>query len=211
MLEDDVDWDIRIRPQMRDFARASRLLIQPLQDTSDEYLDSTNPQPSTDQEHEDIFIDIGGVKAPTTSPYGDINRGDVLWLGHCGNRLPRPSDGNTPLGRVPLHDDETVPEYQHLDLGFSNDDLLLQYPEHIRVVARARHTTCSLAYGISLGGARRIMWELGVRNMSVPFDIMSQYICDGTEGRELGMCLSVQPQLFQHNRPAGLRAVYSDL
>lgn len=29
ILEDDADWDIRIKRQMRDFAKASRLLVQP--------------------------------------------------------------------------------------------------------------------------------------------------------------------------------------
>jgi hypothetical protein len=29
IMEDDTDWDIRIKPQLESFARASRLLLQP--------------------------------------------------------------------------------------------------------------------------------------------------------------------------------------
>lgn len=185
--------------------------MQPVQGTSDQFLDPTLPRRGPGQDREDIPIDIGGVESPTTSPYGDIDRWDVLWLGHCGNRFPRPSDDNAPLGRVPLYNDETAPEHEHLDLGFSNLDLVRQYPEHTRVVARARQTTCTFAYGISQGGAPRIMWELGVKKPDTPFDVMLQYVCDGREGRKLGTCFSVQPQLFQHHRPVGPSHAFSDI
>jgi hypothetical protein len=196
---------------MKDFARASRLLVQPLPNTTNEFLDPTRPQPTADQSYTDFNIDGHATTEPTDSPYGDIARWDILWLGHCGSRFPHASDINAPLGRIVLPNDPTVPEPQHLDMEFGGKELIQQCPAHTRVVSRARMNTCSLAYGISQPGARRILYELGVHKMSGPNDIMLRYVCDGVDGRQLGTCLTVQPQLFQHHRPVGLKAAFSDI
>ena len=121
VLEDDVDWDIRIKSQMTDFARATRLLIQPLPGTTDTFLDPTNPRPRFPNEgHVDFrFEEQHVVSEPTESPFGDIRRWDVLWLGHCGARFPRATDENVPLGRV-VSADDTVPGPHNLDMEFGN-------------------------------------------------------------------------------------------
>jgi hypothetical protein len=205
VMEDDLDWDIRIKSQMRDFARASRLLVQPLAHTTDHYLDLSHPQPTNDQKHTDFNVNEHAASDPVDSPYGDLARWDLLWLGHCGCRFPRASDLNVPIGRAVIPDDQTVPEHQHLDMEYGNDELLRQYPAHTRVVSRARVNTCSLAYGISQPGARRFLYELGIHKMSDTNDIMFRYMCDGVDDRQLGTCLTVQPQLFQHHRPVDLK------
>lgn len=211
VLEDDIDWDIRIKSQMKDFAKASRLLVQPLPHTTDQYLDLTHPQPTKDQQHTDFNFNEHTTSDPVDSPYGDISRWDLLWLGHCGCRFPRASDVNVPLGRAVIPDDETVPEHQHLDMEYGNDELLRQYPAHTRVVSRARVNTCSLAYGISQPGARRFLYELGIHKMSDTNDMMFRYVCDGVDDRQLATCLTVQPQLFQHHRPVGPKSGFSDI
>ena len=76
VLEDDVGWDIRIKSQMQDFAKASRLLIQPKLGTSSSYLDPTNPR-HADESVAPATFDIdqySGIIEPTTSPYSDIDR-----------------------------------------------------------------------------------------------------------------------------------------
>lgn len=211
ILEDDIDWDIRIKSQMTTFARASRLLVQPLPQTNDQFLDPTRQQPITDQSYTDFHLENHTVSAPSDSPYGDSSRWDLLWLGHCGCRFPRSSDENAPLGRVVISNDTTVPEPHHLDMEFGGGELLTQYPAHTRVVSRARVNSCSLAYGISQPGARRFLYELGVHKMSNTNDIMFRFVCDGIDGRGLGTCLTVQPQLFQHHRPVGPRTGFSDI
>ena len=211
ILEDDVDWDLQIKSQMQTFARASRLLVQPLLNTTDEYLDPTHPQPKADESHTDFNINEHTTTSPTDSPYGEISSWDLLWLGHCGSRFPLASDINAPLGRIILPQDLTVPEPQHLDMEYGNTDLIQQYAPHTRVVSRARVNTCSLAYGISQPGARRLLYELGVKEMSAPYDMMLRQVCDGVQGRRLAVCLSVLPQLFQHHRPAGPKAAFSDI
>jgi hypothetical protein len=213
ILEDDIDWDIRIKPQLTSFARAARLLLQPLQQTTNQFLDPSHPTPRENEGHTDFNLPEHelSVTKPTDSPYADISRWDLFWLGHCGARFPRASDLNVPLGRVVLANDSTVPEHKFLDMELGNDELLTEYPPHTRVVSRARVNSCSLAYGISQPGARKFLYELGVHKMSDTNDIMMRFVCDGVDGRSLGTCLTVQPQLFQHHRPVGSRAGFSDI
>ena len=211
VLEDDADWDIRIKSQMRDFAKASRLLVQPLPGTSTQFLDPTYPQPKGDQRPQNFDVRTDVTGEPSTSPYGDIDRWDILWLGHCGGRFPRASDQNVPLGRAVIHDDETVPEPQHINMQFGDSELVQTYPAHTRVVSRAWMNTCTMGYGISLPGARRVLYELSVNKMSGTTDMMLRSLCHGSEERPVHTCLTVQPQLFQHHRPVGNMSSYSDI
>lgn len=211
ILEDDADWDIRIKQQMRDFAKASRLLVQPLSGKPDRFLDPTHPRPKDDQEPQNFDIRKDVTGDPTTSPYGDVDRWDLFWVGHCGTRFPRASDQNVPLGRAVIYDDETVPEPQHIDMEFGDSELVQHYPAHTRVVSRAWMNTCTLGYGISLPGARRLLYELGVNKMTGPTDMMVRSVCHGSEGRPTRTCLTVQPQLFQHHRPVGAKSSFSDI
>ncbi|EOD44429.1 putative glycosyltransferase family 25 protein [Neofusicoccum parvum UCRNP2] len=216
VLESDVDWDIRIKQQMQDFALASRLLIQPLAGTTDQFIDPTYPAPaSSDQRPVDIdvnkFISAGTTSAPTTSPYGDIDRWDLLWVGHCGTRFPKADDKNAPLGRAIIRNDASVPEQQHLDVEDGGWDLLTKYPAHTRIVHRARVSTCTLGYGVSQQGARRLLHELALREMTGTADMMFRSVCDGVDGRPLLTCLTVQPQLFSHHRRVGDASAFSDI
>lgn len=211
ILEDDADWDIRIKHQMRDFAKASRLLVQPMSGTLDRFLDPTHPQPKGDETPQNFDIEKDVTDEPSTSPYGDIDRWDLLWVGHCGSRFPRASDKNVPLGRAAIYDDETVPEPQHVTMQFGDSELVDTYPAHTRVVSRAWENTCTVGYGISLPGARRLLYELSVNKMTGPTDMMLRAVCDGSERRPVQTCLSVQPQLFQHHRPVGQTSSFSDI
>ncbi|KAM3418993.1 hypothetical protein BST61_g4950 [Cercospora zeina] len=192
VMEGDVDWDVRIKSQMYDFARASRLLVQPgAEDQTFELNDSLS-------------------SAPLSSPYGEIQHWDILWLGHCGTEFPKTETG-IHSGRVVIPNDETVPEPQHFDKEWGSDALIRQYAEHTRVVHRARMNVCSLAYGISQQGARRLLYELGIKKLNGAMDIMMREACDGDAGIARHNCLTVQPQLFQHHRPAGSRSRFSEI
>jgi len=78
IFEDDTDWDIRIHSQMKDFARASRLLVQPIPGTSDQMLDPTYPRPGEAQGPQDFDIRTEVTTEPITSPYGDLERWDLV-------------------------------------------------------------------------------------------------------------------------------------
>lgn len=208
-----MDWDIRIKRQLKDFAKASRTLLQPLVGTQDKFLDPTYPRPRGDQHPEsfDIPERLNEVSEPTTSPYGDIDRWDLFWLGHCGCRFPRASDQNVPLGRAVIKNDETVPEKQHVAMQFGDTELVDTYPQHTRAVSRAWQNTCTVGYAISQLGARRLLYELSLNKMTGTTDMMFRSICHGSEDRAVRACLTVQPQLFQHHRPVGHKSDVSDI
>ncbi|CAK4034511.1 glycosyltransferase family 25 [Lecanosticta acicola] len=195
VLEADVDWDIRIKSQMQDFAKASQLLLQP------------------DRANDRMYVSEHMPRMSSSSPYGDVNAWDLLWIGHCGTHFPseEEKDIGVPAGRVAIPDDETVPESQHVNIQFGNDDLINQYPNHTRVVSRARMNVCTLAYGMSQQGARRFLYQLGIKRIQSATDIMFRDLCDGLAGRPLHACLTVQPQLFQHHRPVGAKSTFSEI
>lgn len=211
IMEDDVDWDIRIRPQLRDFALSSRALIQPLSSNPSSYVDPTFPTPSPGFDIKNIrFNQLPETVIPLHSPYGDD--WDVLWLGHCGMKFPEPdTTPNHPLGRVVHENDLTVPQKQFIHFQWGTSTLTDQYPAHTRVVHHPSDAVCSLVYAISQRGARRILYEFGIHKFTSNFDIMLREFCDGTNDRMRGNCLTVQPQLFQHHRPQGARKGFSEI
>jgi hypothetical protein len=218
ILEDDADWDIRIRSQMRDFALSSRALLQPLSSPPSSFADPTyqDPKKNPGIPKEIDFDHRPETILPETSPYGD--NWDVLWLGHCGTEFPNPDlpekaqlSQTLPRGRVIHRNDLTVPENQHLWFLSKEDDPRKSYPPHTRVVHHVMGSICSLAYAVSQRGARRLLYELGVKKFDHPFDIMLRDFCEGVNDRPRGTCLTVQPQLFNHHRPAGLAAFHSDI
>lgn len=222
-MEDDTDWDLRIKDQLEDFARASQLLVQPLVGTKDRFLDptyyadaETSGRYNSDPPHFDISPssrDYKAIAKPTSSPYGDIENWDLLWLGHCGHKMPPVTEDLPfiPLGRVPIFDDHTVPEKQHVDMQFGDSQVVDQYPHHTRVVSRARENVCTNAYAVTLPMARRILYELGIKEMRGAIDIEIRDMCDGTRGRDRNVCLSVSPMLFIHHRPRAVKASFSDI
>ncbi|KAF2691025.1 glycosyltransferase family 25 protein, partial [Lentithecium fluviatile CBS 122367] len=117
ILEDDVDWDIRIRQNLQRFALASRFLSENKEilssSSSPQYKIDNRPNPETPETTFHILSDNGitthlpslalssiyqKTRLPEhetsglTSPYGDPAEWDILWIGHCGAGFPRYSD-----------------------------------------------------------------------------------------------------------------------
>jgi hypothetical protein len=213
IFEDDVDWDIRIKAQLEQFARAANVLLQPLgtstKDGEPSYLDPSYPSPSPGPGYHDIDINKAPkVSQPKVSPYGD--NWDVLWLGHCGTKFPNEEQPQIPRGRAVILDDNTVPAKQHIKFQFGTDELVENYPPHTRVVSHTMESVCTLAYAVSQAGARKILYELGVNKLSGAFDISLRELCDKHRTSRFN-CLAVQPQYFQHHRPAGHRSSFSEI
>ena len=179
-MEGDVDWDVRIHSMARDFAVSSSALLK-------------DPSATLD------FRDLPSAAHDQTSPYGD--NWDVLWLGHCGMSLPEKGKGK---GRVIQYNDPTVAETQYLhSWDFKRPTPLMIYPNHTRVVTHESKGVCSLAYAVSRAGARKLLYNLGLRLLDLPFDLMLKNFCEEAHGNGKHMCLSAIPQLFDAHRPAG--------
>ncbi|KIW72024.1 hypothetical protein PV04_00248 [Phialophora macrospora] len=185
IIEDDVDWDVRLRTSLDHFATASRSLHT---------LDSSDKI---------NFRDLPPTQV-THSPYGE--GWDVLWLGHCGMNIPGRA------GLVVMENDETVPEVQYLksfeEAAWSP---LSAYPQHTRVFMQQTEGTCSLAYAVSQTGARGILNDLGLNRLTGPFDNMLRGWCAGLEGSSGHLCFGVLPQLFDHFRREGSTESDSDI
>lgn len=190
---------------MEDFARASRLVLETTQPAieGDPY----------DPAYMSIAYDVAEhpTPEPTTSPYGNIDTWDVFWLGHCGLKMPLIRDNPIPNNRAVIYNDPTVPETQHIDTEFGDRQLMEDFANHTRVVTRAHANVCSLAYVVTLSGARKLLYELGIKRIDRAFDLAMSSVCDGTDGRPRANCLSVMPQLFAGYHPIALRASLTDI
>lgn len=209
-MEDDLDWDVRIKQQMYDYALSTRALTQPLSSDATRFADPTFPTVK-DTSAMPPFMDIKTLpktKTPKLTPYGD--NWDLLWVGHCGMRRPLVSgyqewvDKSIPLPKgVVMHkEDPTVPAKHNLHWWV--DDIYGAYkedfPAHTRITHHSLDAVCNFAYAVTQAGARKILYELGVRMMNDPFDLMLRDWCQRNRHHEDlgGVCLTVQPPLFSH-------------
>ncbi|KAK0733179.1 hypothetical protein B0T26DRAFT_632385 [Lasiosphaeria miniovina] len=225
ILEDDADWDVRLKMQMQVFAQGARAFTQPVTGkpritVADSYLDD-------DKLPLDLPVDtLPSNLRPALTPYGDS--WDVLWLGHCGTEFPtRPStaaedptsaDTSTkaespshrpPLLRVVIPNDGTVPAPEHLKAHpFALQDPLAElYPPYTRIVHASSATTCTQAYAVSQQGARKLLWQFGLQSLTTGWDLMLRDWCDGLyhsaevqgDGSTPPVCVTIQPPLFSHH------------
>jgi hypothetical protein len=213
ILEDDSDWDVRIKDQLHDFALSTRTLIQPLESPShDQFADPTflNPSGDTGSAPEIYFDNLPRTEPPSISPYGDD--WDVLWLGHCGMLFPWPGNPLLPKGRVLHLNDDTVPQKQYLFSVTPPLTLADDYPQHTRAVNHVQDGVCTSGYAVSQRGAQKLLLEVGLMDVERPVDVLLALFCTQANGRETDkVCLGVQPGLFQHHRPAGPGGAASDI
>ncbi|KAK3295095.1 uncharacterized protein B0H64DRAFT_298269, partial [Chaetomium fimeti] len=207
ILEDDADWDLRLKKQMQVFAQASRAFTQLSNGQSLAEQSSSLPAPEVP------ITQVPLRTRPRLTPYGDD--WDVLWLGHCGTDFPA-----TTTLRVTIPDDMTVPSPNHLKPHpFALQDTLAEeYPPHTRVVHPSRGTACTQAYAVSQQGARKLLWQFGLQTLTAGWDLMLRDWCDDmytplsaetADANENGgnrrapVCLTVQPPLFSHHYGKG--------
>jgi len=208
ILEDDIDWDIRLKTQLQTFALASQALLS--EDTQKRNHLRGNWETHR-PEYQKISFPLTSLPfppRPKSSPYGDD--WDMLWLGHCGIAF----HDKPPSSRIIIPNDQTVPEAKYLKphpFG-SPDKFGSLYPPHTRVVHHAAGSSCSLAYALSQRGARKLLYEFGVKAFDKQIDFMFGEFCEnipdieGTRsgigrGESEGVCITVQPPLFSHHYP----------
>ncbi|KAF3763615.1 family 25 glycosyltransferase [Cryphonectria parasitica EP155] len=223
IMEDDMDWDVRLKPQLELLASGARAVMSSLPDAF-----FPTGRPSTAASSSSSSPD----SAPN-SPYGDD--WDILWLGHCGEPFPEdlvenkdlpPEDrGRKAMARKwTILNDATVPPYDHLT-GIVD---FAAHPEHTRWVHVTAAPICTFAYAVSLHGARKILYDLSVDRLSGPFDNALAWLCRRAVGSWAGLgrgedpntlgdrgfdakCLSITPPLFFHHKAKGLVNADSDI
>lgn len=184
IAEDDIDWDVRIKSQLRSAAHAFRVVAQ-----------------STDTFE---VIDYDGMPAlppPRVSPYGDD--WEVLWLGLCRQNV------DPKYTMVVRQYDSTVPELRHVQLEDSHDqpwNFLHNYPNHTRIYHQMREGLCSLFYAVTLEAAKKIRHEFGDVQANGPLDVMLLQYCNPGGRPGIGdkvqlRCYSAMPQLINHWHP----------
>ncbi|KAJ3480623.1 hypothetical protein NLG97_g8030 [Lecanicillium saksenae] len=214
ILEDDSDWDVRIRSLLTDTALSTRALTQPLLngESSSKYADPTYPEPggkNADHAREFTIDSLPQTVEPQISPYGD--EWEMLWLGHCGVSWPVLASDNLPYGKVFRYNDTSVPPKSAL-YSLSNPYLLKDdYPAHTRAFHHVEDGVCSLGYAVTQKGARGLLRELALREVTDPLDLGLRHYCKGMKGRRKHKCLAAQPPLFSHHRNVGLMSAGSNI
>jgi hypothetical protein len=214
IMEDDSDWDIRIKQQLIDFGAGTRALTQPLLEDPTKYADPTFPDPkaSDDPAVELDFHNLPKTVAPTGSPYGD--NWDMLWLGACSMTYAEEpkaggnTDRNISRGRVLQTDDLTVPQRSII----GNDTRWNPYPDHTRIVHHQRGGYCTTAYAVTQQAAREILFHMAVEKFASPIDLMLKLYCQGNPYQyDPHVCLAPSPPLFVFHRVAGNSTFDSDI
>lgn len=190
VLEDDVDWDIRLSTQLKDFAAMSNAIL------------------ATSSATRIRFETLNTNRVPQIghSPYGE--GWDVLLVGNCG------VDINLKRAHVVHAHDDTVADLAHLKIYGDPDNLRLNpHPSHARLAGYAIEQTCTYAYAVTQQAARRLLLDLGLERLDAPIDYMLRDWCEGKYG-EQGLprrCIGVLPSLFDSYRREGSAEGDSDI
>lgn len=188
ILEDDADWDPRVRSQLASFSLAARGLpdmitrggVYATEDGT-----RTSAEPDVEETLRLLTSPLPSQSSSIGSPYGED--WDVLWLGHCGTSLPPIQNTSIPSpDRFLLSSDPTSSTSS-------------------RTYHRTSSTLCTLAYVVTQHGARKILYEHGIRNLDKGYDFALSEWCDG-ETKHMGkrpLCLTSSPSVFGHYWPEG--------
>jgi GR25 family glycosyltransferase involved in LPS biosynthesis len=212
ILEDDVDWDVRIVDQMKKFAIATKELgsKRGLQIPKN-----------------------AATQAMTDSPYGED--WELLYPGHC-NGFPHPDKKLRNFHSIIRNDTTVAPIWDMYDLtyglaedyykdgpcathagrdppGRTCDSPRLGSDERI---VQLGSPMCTMAYAISQRGARHFLAHLGgvsLLDATGPIDRLMMEVCRGHKDRdgEMTKCMVVSPPYFQSHRPRGVKSGESDI
>ncbi|PVH87904.1 glycosyltransferase family 25 protein [Cadophora sp. DSE1049] len=185
IMEDDVDWDVRLKSQLQLIAHGTRTLQG-----------STSPSDSPYGDDWDlIWLGHCGEVFPEQ-------------LEENASKAPD-SPGYISLAtKYTIRGDPTVPPPSHAR-GFQN----FTASPHTRWIHVTGGPICTFAYALSLAGARKVLFDLSVDHLVGPFDNALAGLCRwGREKERLGMrCYSVTPPVFVHHKSKGYISGDSDI
>lgn len=241
ILEDDADWDVRLKQQLMDIAEGTRLLLGMAKQEPDF---QANNLPAGGHETSAAVSDgttgSPNLATPPHSPYGDD--WDILWLGHCGETFPERIPGHEVVELnsarytyYAMREDETMPPPANTSSWIGGD---LRREPGTRWVHFSGGPTCSAGYALSQAGARKVLHALSVGGTLIAQldNAMADLCRDHTpwDAAHLGQgpsiistvtnqppppgytgarmrCLSVTPAVISQHKPRGRRAAESDI
>ncbi|KAK8850952.1 glycosyltransferase family 25 protein [Apiospora arundinis] len=235
ILEDDADWDVRLKQQLMDIADGTRTLLGI---AKQEPVFQANSLPVVASDATSSVVEQPPPQQPAVphSPYGDD--WDILWLGHCGETFPERIPGHEVVDLASarytyyaMRDDETMPPLANTSSWINGD---LRREPGTRWVHFSGGPTCSAGYALSQSGARKVLHALSVGGTLIaqldnamadlcrdhtPWDAISSTRVSsvtnkppppGYRGARM-RCLSVTPAVISQHKPRGRRAAESDI
>ncbi|KAI1119194.1 glycosyltransferase family 25 protein [Nemania sp. NC0429] len=194
IVEDDVDFDVRIKAQMRlvsenvrEYTRGDASLSSPPSSLDYDDSDEDGEEDEDGGDNKDNKDNMDNMDDGT--PFGTV--WDVLWLGHCGAEI----DDDSVKQPLSYADPTRCPA--DLYVGWWTANLEAHVPAGHRVVQDAGpRTVCTFGYGVTRRSAQKILVALG-GGAHEAFDVLLAARCREGSLR----CLVVNPQLFQHYEP----------
>lgn len=167
ILEDDVDWDIRLRNVQIPLAANAARTALPLKRALNPF---TRPDANWRQY------------------WGDHSAWDLLYLGHCGDYFNHVWVGESPdplliLSDVPhvVYKDPTLPARADLHPFTQRMFDALNLPMHTRAFHRSKWPLCSFGYAITRPAAERLLYDLAPAKLSEDgpraFDVALLHAC----------------------------------
>ncbi|XXH01163.1 hypothetical protein Hte_007516 [Hypoxylon texense] len=197
IMEDDMDWDVRIKPQLERVAQGARALLS----------SASKPNSPYGDDWDLMWLGHCGEVFPETL---DENK-----------EKPANDPGIQYMSRkFVIEKDLTVPPKDRVTglVDFKN------HPEYTRWVHITGAPICTFAYALSQRGARKVLFDLSVDHLTGPFDNALAGLCrravstwgvkDFAAAGDRGLdakCISVTPPIFFHHKAKGLVNGDSDI
>ncbi|KAI6082812.1 glycosyltransferase family 25 protein [Hypoxylon rubiginosum] len=197
IMEDDMDWDVRLKPQLERIAQGARALLSSASKPNSPYGDNWDL----------MWLGHCGEVFPETL---DENKG----------KSPDDPGIQYMSRKFVIEKDLTVPPKDKVT-GLVN---FKDNPEFTRWVHITGAPICTFAYALSQRGARKVLYDLSVDHLTGPFDNALAGLCrravstwgvkDIAAAGDRGLdakCVSVTPPIFFHHKAKGLVNGDSDI
>ncbi|KAI1090599.1 glycosyltransferase family 25 protein [Rostrohypoxylon terebratum] len=197
IMEDDMDWDVHLKPQLERVAQGTRALLSSVAESSSPYGDDWDL----------MWLGHCGEVFPETLEENIEKLADDPSIEYMSRKWA-------------IENDATVPPRDKVT-GLVNFSV---YPEYTRWVHITGAPICTFAYALSQRGARKVLFDLSVDHLTGPFDNALAGLCrravstwgveESAEAGDRGLdakCISVTPPLFFHHKAKGLVNGDSDI
>ncbi|KAI0850260.1 glycosyltransferase family 25 protein [Daldinia vernicosa] len=198
IMEDDMDWDVRLKPQLERIAQGARALLSS---------STSKPNSPYGDDWDLMWLGHCGEVFPETLDENKEKPADDAGIQYMSRKFV-------------IEDDSTVPPRDRVTglVDFKS------HPEFTRWVHITGAPICTFAYALSQRGARKVLLDLSVDHLTGPFDNALAGLCrravstwgveDGAVAGDRGLdakCVSVTPPVFFHHKARGLVNADSDI